>query len=256
MTDWTSRTVFITGATAGFGAAAARRFAGAGANLVLLARRKERLDEMAKALGRPVHVIAADIRDHATVEAAVTALPDPFRNVDVLMNNAGLALGLGPAQECALDDWQTMIDTNITGLVRLTRAVLPGMVARRKGHIVNLGSVAASYPYPGGNVYAGCKAFVRQFSLALRSDLLGTRVRVTVLEPGMCETEFSVVRFKGDEGAASKVYANMRPIAPEDIAETVYFVTSLPAHVNVNAMELMPVQQAFNAFAVSRDGRD
>jgi len=255
MSDWTGRTVFVTGATSGFGAATARRFAAAGANLVLLARRKERLEESAKTLGTPVHVIARDIRDHEGVNAAIADLPGTFRNVDVLVNNAGLALGLGPAQEADWDDWEAMIETNVKGLVRLTRAILPGMVARKRGHVINLGSVAASYPYPGGNVYAGSKAFVRQFSLALRADLLGTRVRVSVLEPGMCETEFSMVRFKGDAEKAAKVYENMTPLAPDDIAESIFWVSSLPAHVNINAMEMMPVQQAFSPFSVSRDGK-
>jgi 3-hydroxy acid dehydrogenase/malonic semialdehyde reductase len=180
-------------------------------------------------------------------------LPAEFADVDILFNNAGLALGLSPAHKADMADWQQMIDTNVTALVRMTHAVLPGMVARNRGHVLNMASVAASYPYPGGNVYGASKAFVRQFSLNLRADLLGTKVRVTSIEPGMCETEFSLVRFKGDAAAAAKVYAGMKPLAADDVALVCENVLSLPEHINVNTLEVMPVQQAWGPFAVSRD---
>ncbi|HVI94498.1 MAG TPA: SDR family NAD(P)-dependent oxidoreductase, partial [Anaeromyxobacter sp.] len=181
-------------------------------------------------------------------------LPAPFTEIDVLVNNAGLALGLEPAQRASLDEWETMIQTNCTGLVTVTRAVLPGMIARNRGHVVNVGSVAGTYPYPGGNVYGATKAFVRQFSLNLRSDLLGTPVRVTSIEPGMAETEFSLVRFQGDAERARKVYEGVTPLSGADVADAILWAVTRPPHVNVNALELMPVQQAFAPFAVSRRG--
>ncbi len=251
--DLTGKTVLITGATAGFGAAAARRFAKAGARLVLAARRTDRLRALEAELEVPVHVVTLDVRDRAAVEQAVAALPPAFREVDVLVNNAGLALGLEPAQRADLDDWDTMVDTNIKGLMYVTRAVLPGMVARDRGHVINLGSVAGTYPYPGGNAYGGTKAFVKQFSLNLRADLLGSRVRVTNIEPGMCETEFSVVRFKGDADKAAKVYENTLALSADDIAECIFWTAALPAHMNINSLEVMPVTQAFSPFAVHRD---
>jgi 3-hydroxy acid dehydrogenase/malonic semialdehyde reductase len=192
------------------------------------------------------------VRDRAAVEAAIPALPPEWRAIDVLVNSAGLALGLEPAQRASLDDWETMIETNCAGLVTMTRAVLPGMVERNRGHVVNVGSVAGTYPYPGGNVYGATKAFVRQFTLNLRSDLLGTAVRATSIEPGMAETEFSLVRFQGDAARAHKVYEGVTPLSSEDIAEAILWAVTLPAHVNVNAIELMPVQQAFSPFAISR----
>jgi 3-hydroxy acid dehydrogenase/malonic semialdehyde reductase len=244
----------VTGATSGFGAACARAFVGAGARVVLVARRSERLAEIGRDLGDRALSLAADVRDRAAVQAAVAGLPPPFAAVDVLVNNAGLALGLEPAQRAQLDHWQQMIDTNCTGLVTMTRAILPGMVERGRGHVVNIGSVAGSYPYPGGNVYGATKAFVHQFSLNLRSDLLGTPVRVTCVEPGMAETEFALVRFGGDAEKAKAVYAGVTPLSAEDVAEAVLWAVTRPPHVNVNTVELMPVQQAFSPFAVHRRG--
>jgi len=249
------KTAFITGATSGFGAACARRFAENGWRLILCGRRLDRLDTLRDQLAAtvPVHAFPLDVRDEAAVNTAVAALPDGFDTVDLLINNAGLALGLEPAHRCDMQDWQTMIDTNIKGLLYCTRALLPGMVERNRGHIVNIGSVAGNYPYPGGNVYGGTKAFVKQFSRNLRADLLGTRVRVTNVEPGMAESEFSLVRFKGDDGKAAQVYQNVQPLQPEDVADTVFWVTTRPEHVNINSVELMPVCQAFAPFAISRD---
>ncbi|MGE0152967.1 MAG: SDR family oxidoreductase [Reyranellaceae bacterium] len=247
--------VFITGATAGFGEAMARRFAAAGHSLVLTGRRADRLAKLKGELKAPVHTIVFDVQDRAAVEKAVAALPDQFKAVDILVNNAGLALGLEPAHKVALSDWEQMVDTNIKGLLYVTRALLPGMVERDRGHVVNLGSVAGTYPYPGGNVYGGTKAFVHQFSLNLRADLIGSRVRVTCIEPGMAETEFSVVRFKGDAGKAGDVYKGMQPMTPDDIARTIEFITTiLPDHVNINTIEMMPVMQAFGPFVVKRQG--
>jgi len=253
MTDLSKATILITGATAGFGAAAARRFAKDGAKLVLCGRRAERLAELKAELKVPVFTFTIDVRDRAAVEKAISELPADFKAIDVLVNNAGLAQGLDPAYKANVDDWETMIDTNIKGLMYFTRAVLPGMVERKRGHIVNLGSVAGTWPYPGGSVYGGTKAFVEQFSLNLRNDLGGSNVRVTNIEPGMCETEFSVVRFKGDKDAAAKVYAGMKPLSADDIAEQIHWVASLPAHVNINKLEIMPVAQSWAGFAVHRE---
>jgi len=246
-------TVLITGATAGFGAATARRYAAAGAKIVATGRRAARLDALKAEIGADaIHTVELDVRDAAAVQAAVDGLPPAFAQIDVLVNNAGLALGLAPAQSADLADWDTMIDTNCKGLAYCTRAVLPGMVARDRGHIVNLGSTAGTYPYPGGNVYGASKAFVKQFSLNLRADLHGTKVRVTNLEPGLAETEFSSVRFKGDAARAEAVYKGVETMKAEDIAEVIFFCTTLPAHLNVNRLELMPVAQAFNPLAIKR----
>ena len=185
------------------------------------------------------------------IEAALTGLPAPFREVDLLINNAGLALGTAPAQNASLDQWRQMIETNITGLVTLTHKLIPTLIAR-KGAIINISSVAASYPYPGGNVYGGSKAFVSQFSLGLRSDLHGTGVRVTAVEPGMTETEFTLVRTGGNQDASDKLYKGANPMTPEDIAETLFWIASLPPHMNVNRIELMPVTQSFSPFQVHR----
>ncbi len=247
-----SKTVLITGATAGFGKAMAERYAAEGWNIIATGRREERLAELKAALPTSVHTICFDIRDKASCQNAIAALPDEFAAIDVLVNNAGLALGVEPAQDCDLDEWECMVDTNIKGLLYITRAILPGMVERNAGHVVNLGSVAGTYPYPGGNTYGGTKAFVNQFSKNLLADLLGTKVRVTNLEPGLCESEFSVVRFRGNKDAADNVYAGTEPILPEDIAEIVYWTTSLPAHININSLEVMPVDQAFAPFAINR----
>lgn len=248
-------TVFVTGASSGFGAAIARRYAKEGAKIVAAARRLDRLQALAGEFGRErILPLELDVGDRATVAAAVADLPEAFAQVDVLVNNAGLALGLSPAPGADLDDWDRMIRTNCAGLAYVTRALLPGMRARDRGHVVNIGSVAGTYPYPGGNVYGATKAFVRQFSLNLRSDLHGTGVRVTCIEPGLCSgTEFSEVRFGGDRERVAAVYAGMTPLTPEDIAETVAWVSAQPPHVNVNSVELMPVAQSFAAFQVWRE---
>jgi 3-hydroxy acid dehydrogenase/malonic semialdehyde reductase len=248
------KTVLVTGATAGFGAATARRFAAEGDRVVAAGRRVDRMDALRAEFGDRVHTLALDVRDRAAVAAAIAALPPAFAEIDVLVNNAGLAVGLEPAQEANLDDWDTMVDTNVKGLMYVTRAVLPGMVARKRGHVINLGSTAAEFPYPGGNVYGATKAFVYQFSLNLRADLLGTAVRVTDVEPGLSGgTEFSNVRFHGDDGKAAAVYAGTTPLTAEDVAETIVWVASRPAHVNVNSIQLMPVCQAFGPLAVKRE---
>ncbi|BBK37275.1 NAD(P)-dependent oxidoreductase [Allostella sp. ATCC 35155] len=255
MIDAKTMTVFVTGATAGFGQATARRFAQAGAKIVISGRRAERLEALKAELGgAQVHTVTLDVRDRAAVEAAVAALPAEFADIDVLVNNAGLALGLGPAQTADLADWETMVDTNIKGLMYCTRAILPGMVERNRGHVINLGSMAGTYPYPGANVYGATKAFVAQFSLNLRADLLGYKVRVTSVEPGLAESEFSEVRFKGDKAKAKDVYKGVQPMTPEDIAETIFFAATLPAHVNLNRIEMMPVMQAFSPLSVKREG--
>jgi 3-hydroxy acid dehydrogenase / malonic semialdehyde reductase len=247
--------VLVTGASAGFGAAIARRFIRDGAKVIAAGRRWERLEALQEELGSALLPVTLDVRQREAVDAAIAELPAEFAAIDVLVNNAGLALGLEPAQRADLDDWDAMIDTNIKGVVYCTRAVLPGMVARDRGHIVNLGSIAAEFPYPGGNVYGGTKAFVRQFSLNLRADLLGTAVRVTDVEPGMCGgTEFSNVRFKGDDAKVSSIYAGTDPLTAEDIADTVHWVTSRPPRVNINTISLMPVCQAFGPLAIKRSG--
>ena len=253
MTSTQPGIVFVTGASSGFGAAVTRRFAAAGARIVAAARRADRLKDLAAELGPRLLPVTLDVRDRTAVNDTVAALPPDFAAVDVLVNNAGLALGLGPAQEADLDEWDQMIDTNCKGLVYCTRAILPGMVARRRGHVINLGSVAGTYPYPGGNVYGGSKAFVHQFSLDLRSDVHGTGVRVTCVEPGMADTEFSTVRFSGDQSKADAVYAGMQPMTADDIAESIYWAATMPQHVNVNVIELMATAQSFAPFQVARD---
>jgi 3-hydroxy acid dehydrogenase / malonic semialdehyde reductase len=246
---------FVTGASSGLGEAIARRFAGAGARVVATARRVDRLTRLVDEFGEDlIFSSALDVRDRVAIEHLVASLPPNFAAIDVLVNNAGLALGLEGAAEADLENWERMIDTNCTGLVYVTRALLPGMVKRRRGHVVNMGSIAGTYPYPGGNVYGATKAFVHQFSLGLRADLHGTGVRVTSIEPGLIGgTEFSEVRFAGDAKRAAGVYAGTQPLTPEDIAATVEWVTSQPAHVNVNVLELMPVVQSFAALPVDRD---
>jgi 3-hydroxy acid dehydrogenase / malonic semialdehyde reductase len=248
------RIALVTGASSGFGAAIARRYAGAGVRVVATARRQDRLDELVSEFGENlIFGSVVDVRDRAAIEQLVSSLPPAFAEVDVLVNNAGLALGLEGAAEADLDNWQRMIDTNCTGLVYVTRALLPGMVARRRGHVVNIGSIAGTYPYPGGNVYGATKAFVHQFSLGLRADLHGTGVRVTCIEPGLVGgSEFSEVRFAGDAERAARVYAGAEPLTAEDIATAVEWVTGQPAHVNVNVLELMPVGQSFAALPVDR----
>lgn len=251
MTASTSRTALITGATAGFGRAAARRFIAAGWQVIATGRRADRLDALRAELGDALHPACFDIRDEAAMRAALDALPERFAGIDLLVNNAGLALGTRPAQEAELVDWHTMIDTNVRALVTLTHALLPTLIAR-KGAIINLSSVAGRYPYPGGNVYGGTKAFFTQFSLGLRSDLHGTGVRVTSIEPGMAETEFTLVRTHGDQAASDRLYAGAHPMTAEDIAEAIFWVATLPPHVNVNRLELMPTSQSFAGFQVHR----
>ncbi|WP_244847189.1 SDR family NAD(P)-dependent oxidoreductase [Caballeronia sp. SL2Y3] len=245
--------VFVTGASAGFGAAIARAFVKGGHRVVAAARRKERLDALSKELGDALLPVEIDVRDESAVRNAIASLPDGFAQIDVLVNNAGLALGLEPAQRANFDDWKNMIDTNCAGLVAVTHAVLPGMVERNRGHVLNLGSVAGTYPYPGGNVYGATKAFARQFSLNLRADLAGTALRVTDIEPGLCGgTEFSNVRFKGDDDKAASVYKDVQPLTAEDIADTIYWIATRPAHVNINTIELMPVAQTFGPLQIHR----
>lgn len=235
-------TVLVTGATSGFGRAICRRFMEAGASVIGAGRRKDRLET----LGCPA--VELDVRDRAAVERTVASLPA----LNVVVANAGLALGLEPAQEARPEDWQQMVDTNVSGLLHTVRAALPGMVARDEGHVVLLGSVAADFPYPGGNVYGATKAFVKQFALNLRADLLGSNVRVTNIEPGLAETEFSLVRFKGDAAKAKTPYAGIEPLTAEDVAETVFWACTLPRRVNVNRLQVMPVMQAFGPFAFKR----
>jgi serine 3-dehydrogenase len=248
-----TRTALITGATSGFGAAAVRRFVAAGWRVVATGRRADRLQALVDELGtKKVHVAAFDVRDEAALDAALDALPEAFRGIDLLVNNAGLALGTAPAQQASLDDWRTMIETNVLALVTVTRRLLP-LLVERKGAIINIGSIAGSYPYPGGNTYGGTKAFVRQFSLGLRSDLHGSGVRVTDIEPGMAETEFTLVRTHGDQAASDKLYAGAQPMTAADIAEQIFYVATLPAHLNINRLEIMPVTQSFAGFQVARD---
>ncbi|WP_251978832.1 SDR family NAD(P)-dependent oxidoreductase [Salinicola avicenniae] len=248
--------IFITGATSGFGQACAHRFAEAGWALVLTGRRRERLDALQRELEDkvPVHVAELDVRDRGAVAAVVEALPPAFRQVRVLLNNAGLALGAGPAQEADLDDWQTVIDTNVTGLVNVTRTLLPTLIEVGRGAaIINISSTAALWPYPGSHVYGASKAFVNQFSYNLRCDLKGTGVRVTDIGPGMAETEFTLVRMKGDQSAHDRLYGGVEPIQPEDVAEQVHHAATLPPHLNINRLELMPVCQSWSGLNIDRD---
>ena len=249
--------VLVTGATAGFGAAIARRFAEDGARIIAAGRRAERLEALRAELGADtVLPVVLDVRDRDAVTRAVEELPAEWAGVDVLVNNAGLALGLAPAQDASLDDWDTMVDTNVKGLMYLTRAVLPGMIARGRGHVVNIGSTAGEWPYPGGNVYGATKAFVRHFSLNLRADLHGTPVRVTDVEPGLVGgTEFSNVRFHGDDAKAASIYDGADALTPEDIADAVHWVATRPARVNINTLQVMPVAQSFGPLRVHKPGR-
>jgi 3-hydroxy acid dehydrogenase/malonic semialdehyde reductase len=243
---------FVTGTTSGFGQATARRFAKDGAKVIGTGRRKERLDQLKKELGDLFLPLSFDVRERNEVEDAIRSLPKEFTEVDVLVNNAGGAVGLDPAQSADLEDWETMIDANVKGVVYCTRFLLPGMVERNRGHIVNLGSVAGEFPYPGGNVYGATKAFVHQFSYGLRADLLGTNVRVTDIQPGLCKTEFSEVRFKGDTQRAEAVYEGTEPLTADDIADAIHWCVSRPPHVNINAVQMMPVCQAFGPLPVKR----
>jgi serine 3-dehydrogenase (NADP+) len=246
------KTAFVTGATAGIGLATVRRLVADGWRCVATGRRQERLDALVAELGADkVHPACFDVRDTVALDAALVGLPEAFREIDLLVNNAGLAQGLSAAQNANLDDWHTMIDTNITAMVVVTRKLLPGLIARR-GAIIAIGSVAGKYLYPGGNVYAGSKAFANHFTLALRADLHGTGVRVTSIEPGMVETEFTLVR-TGSQEASDKLYAGVNPMTAEDIADTIGWIASLPPHLNINRIELMPVNQDFAGFRVARN---
>jgi serine 3-dehydrogenase len=249
-----TKTAMITGATAGFGAAAVRRFAGAGWRVIATGRRADRLKKLVEEFGTDkVFTLAFDMRKPAAIEAALATLPESFRNIDLLINNAGLALGTAPAQKADLEQWNQMIETNVTGLVTITHKVLPTLIAQ-KGAVINISSVAASYPYPGGNVYGGTKAFVAQFSLGLRSDLHGTGVRVTSVEPGMAETEFTLVRTGGNQTASDNLYKGANPMTAANVAETLFWIATLPPHMNINRIEMMPVNQSFSPFQVHREG--
>ena len=250
-----SNTVFITGATSGFGQATAKRFAKAGWKLIVTGRRTERLEALKKELtNTEVHAITLDVRDSEAVINAIKTLPPAFQDIKVLINNAGLALAPEPSQKVALSDWHTMIDTNITGLVNITHALLPTLIKTGAGaSIINLGSIAGQWPYPGSHVYGASKSFVKQFSYNLRCDLLGTGVRVTDVAPGIAETEFTLVRTKGDKQASDNLYKDTTPLQAEDIAEQIYHIATLPDHINFNRVEIMPVRQAWSAFAIDRD---
>ena len=245
--------ILITGATAGFGESMTRRFIANGHKVIATGRREERLKTLQDELGANLYTAQLDVRNRAAIEEMIAGLPAEWQAIDVLVNNAGLALGLEPAHKASVEDWEDMIDTNNKGLVYMTRAVLPGMVERNRGHIINIGSTAGSWPYSGGNVYGATKAFVRQFSLNLRADLAGKAIRVTDIEPGLCGgTEFSSVRFHGDESRAAKVYQDVQPLTAQDIADTLYWIATRPAHININTIEIMPVAQSFAGLTVHR----
>jgi len=247
------KTVFITGATSGFGEACARLFAQKDNKLILTGRRTDRLERLSNELDVDCHIITQDVRDREAVTNDIAHLPEGFKDIDILVNNAGLALGLHPAHKADLDQWETMVDTNIKGLLYCTRFILPGMVERNHGHIINIGSVAGNWPYPGGNVYGATKAFVKQFSHNLRTDVLGTKIRVTNIEPGLAQTEFSIVRLGGKEEKAARIYEGTEPLTADDIADIVFWATTQPAHVNINRIEVMPVCQSCGPFAISRE---
>lgn len=245
--------ILVTGATAGFGESITRRFVENGHKVIATGRRQERLQALKEELSDAIYPLQLDVRDRAAIDEKLASLPAEWRDIDILVNNAGLALGMEPAHKASVEDWENMIDTNNKGLVYMTRAVLPGMVERNRGHVINLGSTAGSWPYAGGNVYGATKAFVHQFSLNLRTDLNGTAVRVTNIEPGLVGgTEFSNVRFKGDDAKADKTYENTTALSAEDIAEAVWWVATLPKHVNINTLEMMPVSQTYAGLSVHR----
>lgn len=253
MTIDSNTTAFVTGATAGFGAAIAKRFLSAGARVVVAGRRKDRLDALAAESGGRAHPLVLDLTDGDAIKAAFASLPSDFAAIDVLVNNAGLALGLESAEAVPLDDWDTMVATNVSGLIACTRAALPGMVERGCGHVISIGSVAATNPYAGATVYGATKAFVAQFMRSLKCDMLGKGVRTTNVAPGLSQTEFSAVRFKGDAAKADQIYAGVEPLSPEDIAEAVFWAANLPPHVNINEIEMMPACQAPAPTIIKRD---
>ncbi len=248
----TTKTILITGATSGIGKATAELLAREGARLILTGRRIERLEALKKELPTETLILKMDVRDRESTLTALRSLPEAWQDIDVLVNNAGGALGLAMADTAEWSDWQTMIETNVLGLLTLTREILPGMKARGTGHIVNISSIAGTYHYPGANVYGACKAFVTYFSHAMRADLLGSPVRVTNIEPGMTETEFSEVRFHGDQQRAGAVYQGLAPLTAHDIAESIRWALAQPPHVNINRIEVMPVMQAPAGVAVHR----
>ena len=249
-----TKTALITGATAGFGSAAVRRFANAGWRVIATGRRVDRLKKLVEEFGKDkVFTLAFDMRKPEAIEAALATLPESFRKIDLLINNAGLALGTATAQKADLAQWNQMIETNVTGLVTITHKLLPTLIAQ-KGAVINISSVAASYPYPGGNVYGGTKAFVSQFSLGLRSDVHGTGVRVTSVEPGMAETEFTLVRTSGNQSVSDNLYKGANPMTAENVADTLFWIATLPPHMNINRIEMMPVNQSFSPFQVHREG--
>lgn len=253
MTSYLPKTVMITGATGGFGVAFTHKFAAAGCRLILTSRKPDKLDALAAKLKVPVHKIIVDMRDRAAIEKVFADLPKDFREIDLLINNAGGAFGQEPAWQAKLDDWQNMIEANNLGLAVCTRLALPDMVERKKGHIINIGSVSGSYPYPTGHVYCAVKAFVKQFSLALRADLIGTGVRVTNIEPGMAQTDFSLNRYHGDADRAAKMYEGANALTADDVAEAVFWAATQPERVNINRIELMPRTQAAAGLAVYRE---
>jgi 3-hydroxy acid dehydrogenase / malonic semialdehyde reductase len=249
-----AKTIFITGATSGFGKATVEMFAKDGAKIIALGRREERLEELKKECeGSDIYTIALDVRDKKAVFEAINNLPQEYKNIDILVNSAGLALGLEDAPKADLEDWEVMIDTNIKGLIYVTKAILPTMVARKTGYIFNLGSTAGSWPYEGANVYGSTKAFVQQFSFNLRNDLRGTNIRVSNIEPGLAQTEFSNVRFKGDDDKANSVYDGVKPLVANDIANLIFTLSKLPEHVNVNSLEVMPTAQSWGGLFVDKN---
>lgn len=245
--------VLVTGASSGFGEAMVRKFVQAGHKVIAAARRVDRLQSLKAELGDAVLSLELDVTDKTSISEALASLQGEWSDIDVLINNAGLALGVAPAQDASLDDWEVMIDTNNKGLVRMTRALLPHFVGRKNGVIINIGSIAGSTAYPGGNVYGATKAFVDQFTLNLRADLIGTGVRACNIAPGLCGgTEFSNVRFKGDDSKAAAVYQGTQPLTAVDIAETAFWIATLPAHININYIEMMPMCQGFGPLAIQR----
>ena len=245
--------IFITGATSGFGAAMVKKFIASGNKVIATGRRVDRLAKLKNEFGEKIYTLELDVQNKNKISEAIDSLPTSWKEIDVLINNAGLALGTTLAQNSSTEDWDVMIQTNINGLLYCTQKILPEMVKRKKGHIINLGSVAGEFPYSGGNVYGATKAFVHQFSMNLKADLLGTNIRVSNIEPGMCQTEFSEVRFKGDKEKAKSVYEGIHALSADDIAETVEWIITRPSHVNINNISLMPTQQAFAGFSFHRN---